>query len=129
MPHIRVYNYSEHSSINNYKPTDVHKHKEEVLQLNLEKSLHNKTVSDLQPGDKVRKFIITHAKIEKGTGPRYSDAAFTIVSANGLTIKLSDGSTLRRDRLLKVPRDTESSEPNVITKEKKVYRESRKQEF
>ena len=128
MPHIRVYNYSEHSSINNYKPTDVHKHKEEVLQLNLEKSLHNKTVSDLQPGDKVRKFIITHAKIEGGTDPRYSDAVFTVVSAHGLTIKPSDGSTLRRDRLLKVPTDTETSEPNVITKEKKVYRESRKQE-
>jgi hypothetical protein len=48
-----------------------------------------------------------------------------VVSAYGLTIKLSDGSTLRRDRLLKVPRDTESSEPNVITQEKKRYKENR----
>ena len=122
---IRVYNNSEHSSINNFKPNDVEKHKEEVLQLNLDKNIHNKTVSDLAVGDKVRKYIITHAKIEKGTDPRYSDAVFTVVSATGLTIKLSDGSTLRRDRLLKVPRDTESSEPNVITQEKKRYKENR----
>ena len=33
---IRVYNNSDHSSINNYKPNDVEKHKEEVLQLNLD---------------------------------------------------------------------------------------------
>ena len=122
---IRVYNYSEHSSVHNYKPTEVHKHKEEVLQLNLEKNLQNKTVSDLHPGDKVRKFIITHAKIEKGTDPRYSDDVFTVVSTHGLTIKLSDDSTLRRDRLLKVPKNTESSEPNVITKEKKIYKDSK----
>jgi len=122
---IRVYNNSEHSSINNFKPNDVEKHKEEVLQLNLDKNIHNKTVSELTVGDKVRKYIITNAKIEKGTDPRYSDAVFTVVSAHGLTIKLDDGSTLRRDRLLKVPRDTESSEPNVITQEKKRYRENR----
>ena len=32
---LRVYNSTEHSSINNYKPKEVEKHKEEVLQLNL----------------------------------------------------------------------------------------------
>jgi len=120
---IKVYNGSEHSSINNFKPKDVEEHKEEVLQLNLDKNMTNKTVSDLHPGDKVRKFIITNAKLEKGTDPRYSDAVFTVVSTHGQTIELSDGSTLKRDRLLKVPNDTVSSEPNVITKEKKTYKE------
>ena len=91
----------------------------------MDKNIHSKTVSDLEAGHKVRKYIITNAKIEKGTDPRYSDAVFTVVSAHGLTIKLSDGSTLRRDRLLKVPRDSESSEPNVITQEKKRYKENR----
>ena len=93
------------------------------MQLNLEKNLQNKTVSDLHSGDKVRKFVITNAKIEKGTDPRYSDAVFTVASTHGQTIKLNDGSTLKRDRLLKVPSDTVSSEPNVITKEKKIYKE------
>jgi hypothetical protein len=120
---IRVYNKSEHSAINDHKPREAEKHKDEILQLNLEKNLQNKTISDLHAGDKVRKFIITNAKIEKGTDPRYSDAVFTVVSTHGQTIKLDDGSTLRRDRLLKVPNDTVSSEPNVITKEKKIYKE------
>ena len=125
---LRVYNDTEHSSINNYKPKEVEKHKEEVLQLNLDKSMSNKTVSDLHVGDKVRKFVITNAKIEKGTDPRYSDTVFNVVSAQGQTIRLNDGSTIKRDRLLKVPNTTVSSEPNVITKEKKRYKENRLKE-
>ena len=120
---IRVYNNSEHSGVNDYKPKEVEKHKEEVLQLNLEKNLQNKTVSDLHPGDKVRKLLITSSKIEKGTDPRYSDKVFTVVSTHGQTIKLDDGSILRRERLLKVPNDTVSTEANVIAKEKKTYKE------
>jgi hypothetical protein len=120
---IRVYNNSQHSSINDHKPKEAEKHKEEILQLNLEKNLKNKTVSDLHAGDKVRKFLITNAKIEKGTDPRYSDKVFTVVSTHGQTIKLDDNTTLRRERLLKVPNDTVSSEPNVIAKEKKIYKE------
>ena len=120
---IRVYNNSDHSSINNYKPNEVEKHTDEILQTNLDKNIQNKTVSDLHTGDKVRKFLITNAKLEKGTDPRYSDAVFTVVSTHGQAVKLSDGTTLRRGRLLKVPSDTVSSEPNVITKEKKNYKE------
>ena len=120
---IRVYNNSEHSAINDHKPKEVEKHKEEVLQINLEKNLKNKTVSDLHPGDKVRKFLITNSKIEKGTDPRYSDKVFVVVATHGQTIKLDDGSSLKRERLLKVPVDTVSSEQNVIAKEKKLYKE------
>jgi len=53
---IRVYNNSEHSAINNYKPKEGDKHEEEILQLNLDKNFQNTTVSDLHVGDKVRKF-------------------------------------------------------------------------
>jgi hypothetical protein len=120
---IRVYSNSEHSSINNVKPNEVEKHKEEILQTNLDKSVHNKSTSDLHVGHKVREFVITNAKLEKGTDPRYTDIVFTVVSTHGQSIKLSDGTTMRRDRLLKVPSDTVSSEPNVITKEKKTYKE------
>ena len=120
---IRVYNNSQHSSINDYKPKEAEQHKEEILQLNLEKNVKNKTVSDLHPGDKVRKFLITNSKIEKGTDPRYSDKVFTVVSTHGQTIKLDDNTTLRRERLLKVPSDSVSSEQNVIAKEKKVFKE------
>lgn len=119
---IRVYNNSEHSSINNLKPNEVDKHKDEILQANLDKNIHNKLVSDLHVGDKVRKSVLSNAKIEKGTDPRYTDAVFTVVSTSGQTVKLSDGSTLKRDRLLKVPSDTVSSESNVIANEKKIYK-------
>ena len=84
----------------------------------------NKTVSDLHPGDdEVRKRLITNSKNEKGTDPRYSNKVFTIVSTHGQTIKLDDNTILRRERLLKVPKDTVSSEQNVIAKEKKVFKE------
>ena len=119
---IRFYNNSEHSSINNLKPNEVDKHKDEILQANLDKNIHNKPVTDLHVGDKVRKNVFTHAEIEKGTDPRYTDAVFIVISTHGQTIKLNDGSTLKRDRLMKVPSDTVSSEPNVITNEKKIYK-------
>jgi hypothetical protein len=45
------------------------------------------------------------------------------VSTHGQTIKLDDGTSLKRDRLLKVPSDTVSSETNIIAKEKKLYKE------
>ena len=123
---IRVYNNSEHSALNNYKPKDVDKHQEEVLQLNLDKNIQNKTTSDLQVGDKVRKLTITNSKTEKGNDPRYTDKVFEVASTHGNAVKLNDGSMLRRERLLKVPSDAVSSEANVITTEKKIYKEYKK---
>ena len=56
-----------------------------------EKQLHNKTVSDLEIGDKVRKTLLkeSHAII-KGTDPRWTDEVFTVKQIHGNTIILTD---------------------------------------
>ena len=56
-PILDIYNKSEQSGINDIAPNDAAKpdNKEQILKLNVEKQLHNKTVSDLDIGDKVKK--------------------------------------------------------------------------
>jgi hypothetical protein len=122
---IRVYNNQEHSALNGVAPNDAVKHREDILNINLDKSNSNHVVTDIEVGDKVRKSLLklySHG-IVKGTDPRYTDEVFTVASVRGNTIGLSDGSTWKRNDLLRVPNDTVSSEPNVIHKEKKIYKE------
>ena len=123
-PILDIYNKSEHSAINNITPNDATKpeKKEEILKLNVEKQLHNKTVSDLEIGDKVRKTLLkeSHAII-KGTDPRWTDAVFTVKQIHGNTIILNDDSKMKRTDLLKVPSTTKSSEPNVINQVRKTH--------
>ena len=60
-----ILTHNIHSSINDYAPKEAEKHEEDISQLNLENNVKDKTVSDLHSGDKVRKFLITNATIEK----------------------------------------------------------------
>ena len=88
-------------------------HLEKVLDVNLEKQLHNKIVSDLKVGDKVRKTMMKTG-IPKGTDPRWSDEVYTVASVKGSTITLNDGTVIKRSDLLQVPPDTTSTETNVV---------------
>ena len=92
------------------------------MKLYVEKQLHNKTVSALEVGDKVRKTLLkeSHAII-KGTDPRWTDEVFTVKQVHGNTIILTDGSKMKRTDLLKVPNNTKSSEPNVINQVRKTH--------
>ena len=121
---LNIYNKSEHSALNNIKPNEATKpeNKEEILKLNIEKQLHNKTVSDLDVGDKVRKTVLkeSHAII-KGTDPRWTDEVFTVKQIHGNTIILNDDSKMKRTDLLKVPNTTKSSMPNVINQVRKTH--------
>jgi hypothetical protein len=125
---IHIYNNSEHSSLNNVKPSEASKpgNREDILNINLDKEHNNKNISDLHAGDKVRKIKIrgSHA-IVKGTDPRWSNEVFTVSQVQGKTITLEDNSRYTRNDVLKVPADTESSGPNVIDKEKKIYKDFR----
>ena len=78
----------------------------------------NKRTSDLESGDKVRRY--TANKFSKKSEPVWSDEVFTVDTVRGNTIYLTDGSSARRDYLLKCSPDAVSSEPNVITATKKM---------
>ena len=123
---IAIYNNTKHSSLKDKTPNEATKpgNHEEILKLNLDKQVANKTVSDLEVDDKVRKNLLTRAhQIMKGTDPRWSDEVFIVKQIHGNTIILNDGSRMKRTDLLKVPPGTQSSERNVIAIEKKAYKE------
>lgn len=126
---LDYYNKSQHSAINDIKPDEATKpeNKETIVKLNVEKQLHNKTVSDLEVGDKVRKTVLKGGhEIIKGTDPRWTDEVFTVKQTHGNTIVLSDNSRMKRSDLLKVPSATKSSSTNVISQARKAYSEFRK---
>ena len=83
---IRIYNNTEHSSINDFKPNEAEKHKQEIFEINVQKNNVNKTVSDLSIGDKVRKSLTnSHKSIIKGTDPRWTDKVFKVSAIRGHT--------------------------------------------
>ena len=126
---LDIYNQSQHSGINGIAPDDAAKpkNKEDILKLNIEKQLHNKTVSDLEIGDKVRKTMLKGGhEIIKGTDPRWTDEVFMVKQIHGNTVILNDDSKMKRTDLLKVPNTTKSSVPNVISQARKAYSEFRK---
>jgi hypothetical protein len=106
---INTYNNTPHSSIGNLTPNDAQDDKNELLLLNLnrEKQTHNRMVSDLKPGDKVRKLI--SKMFTKGTEPKFSEEVYEVVKVNGGTITIKDDGDIdtqyKRQNLLKVPND------------------------
>ena len=68
--------------------------------------MHNKTVSDMKPGDMVR-ILDTHI-FKKGTEPTFSQETYKVVKAQGGTITIEENGNevkYKRDKLLKVPSD------------------------
>jgi hypothetical protein len=127
---IKIYNNTKHASLNDVKPNDALSHREEILNINLDKSQANHTTSsDLREGDKVRKTLLKQNHgIIKGTDPRWSNEVFTVTEVRGQTITLSDGSRMKRTDLLKVPNDAHSStSKDVITEERKTYKKYKNQ--
>jgi hypothetical protein len=75
--------------------------------------------SDLSIGDNVRVSEANYFK--KGTEPRWTDEIYTVEGIKGMSITLNDDKVYKRDKLLKIPKDTikitDSShtvKPNVI---------------
>ena len=98
----------------------------EVLHTNMNKSKKNSMMNnDLSVGDHVRVSETNYFK--KGTEPRWSDEIFTVEGIKGMSVTLNDDKVYKRDKLLRIPKDTikitqEIVKPNVIkqaTKEKK----------
>ena len=135
---IDNYNKGTHSSIGNNRPDDVIKDFEKnqkdkditakIVGMNVDKNRANHTTSTLEVGDKVRKDVRVSESNSKGTDPRWSDKVFTVASVKGQTISLDDGSKYKRENLLKVPADTQSTETNMIQKIKNQQRKDKRQD-
>ena len=135
---IDNYNKGTHTSIGNNRPDDVKKDFEQnqkdkditakIVGMNVDKSRDNHTSSTLEVGDKVRKDIRASESNSKGTDPRWSDKVFTVATVKGQTITLEDGSKYKRENLLKVPADTQSTETNMIQKIKNQQRKEKRQD-
>jgi len=111
---ITKYNDNPHSALNGLSPSEAldKENFTEIFQLNTIKGLKNKTVSDVEPGDKVR--IKISGIFTKSSEPQYSDEVYTVESVNGSTIHLTNGKTYKRYTLLKVPKTTQSNDKNII---------------
>ena len=105
---VNTYNDSPHSSLGGLTPNEAQheKYHDMLFELNIEKQTHNRTVSDLQPGDMVR-ILDTHI-FKKGTEPKFSEETYKVVKAQGGTITIDENGhevKYKRDKLLKVPSD------------------------
>jgi hypothetical protein len=116
LPFIVKYNESPHMALDGLSPIEsaYPENYAKIYGINAVKGLKNKTVSDLEIGDKVR--IKVAGKFSKSSEPQYSDEVYTVESVKGSTIHLSNGEVKKRNNLLKVPKETQSSSKNVVTK-------------
>ena len=86
-------------------PNDAAKEKnlEPIHELNVAKMEANKTVSDLNPGDRVR--INIETRFSKGTDPKWSEETYIVKEAAGNQVTLEDGTRHLRYNLLKIPEE------------------------
>jgi len=122
---VSHYNRSPRGSLNDLSPNDATKdaNKRSVLDINIDKKHDNNMVSDLAPGDKVRKNILFNDKLAKGTDPKWSENVFTIASSHGNTIILNDKSIYKRMHLLKVDQEAINYGENPIKEAKRITKE------
>ena len=123
---IENYNHTEHDGILNLTPTEAtfEINNMTLFKYNALKSIKNNKVSDLEKGDKVR--IKLDTTFKKGTEPNFSDEVFVVRSSHGKMITLDNGEIKKRSSLLKVNKDTISSNMNVIHQTNKQQRIKRR---
>jgi hypothetical protein len=85
---ITTYNKSPHMALDGLSPLEALQDENfsKIFEINARKGLKNKTVSDLEPGDKVR--IKIAGMFSKGSEPQYSDKVYTVETVRGSTIYL-----------------------------------------
>ncbi len=94
------------------------------MHLNILKAQQHGFVADLKPGDKVR--VSDTALFKKGTESRWSDGVDVVESASAKTVRLTDGTTHRRNNILMVPHNTviaPSTGNNVIKAATKKHKD------
>ena len=81
---VQIYNNTEHSGLNDITPNQANeeKYKEQIRNLNLEKSKNNSVETDLVFGDKVR-ILLDNNVFKKGSENLWSSKVYTVQSARG----------------------------------------------
>jgi hypothetical protein len=92
---IKSYNDTPHDGLDGISPNEAtqEKFKEQILKLNIEKNQSNKVITDLVKGDKVR--ILKTGVFDKKSSGYYSTEIYTVKSASGKTVLLTDGQTIK----------------------------------
>ena len=123
---VESYNHTHHDGILKLSPTEAtfEANNMTLFKYNALKSEKNNIVSDLNKGDIVR--VKLDATFKKGTEPNYSDEVFVVRSSHGKMITLDNGEVKKRSSLLKVPKDTISSNINVIHQTNHTQRVNRR---
>jgi hypothetical protein len=120
------YNNTPHETLGDHTPNEALKDEAvriEVMHDNMDKNKKNAQLaakgSDLSIGDHVRVSEANYFK--KGTEPRWTDEIYTVEEIKGMSITLNDDKVYKRDKLLKIPKDTikitdtsHTVKPNVI---------------
>ena len=122
---IKVYNDTEHSSLDDLTPNEAgqSKNSEKVLELNIEKNKDNKIETDLKKGDKVR--ILEKNKNSRVGDSNWSTDVYIVESAKLKTVVLTNGKTMKRDKLLKV----HDSNISTIDLTKKITEENKNKRY
>jgi hypothetical protein len=119
---LQVYNHTPHDSLDGLTPykATLPENFNKVVKLNINKMENNKRTSDLEVGDKVRKYMLFRKEISKPSmNAQWSDKIFKVAKVEGQTILLDDNTKHKRYNLLKIPDDTPETEPNIISKSSK----------
>lgn len=123
---INKYNKSPHFALDGLTPEQANKKENftKIFQINNIKGLKNKTVSDIEPNDKVR--IKISGQFTKSSEPQYSDEIYIVESVNGSTIHLNNNKSYKRYSLLKIPKTTQQSDTkNIIRISNDIARSNR----
>ena len=89
-----------------------------ITDINYIKSLKNNTISDLVPGDKVR--VNIKGQFDKGTEPQFSNEVYTVQKVRGNTIYIDGDVKKKRNKLLKVDKNSKNLNTNIIKIAKKA---------
>ena len=82
------------------KPENFNK----IVKINLLKKEQTKRTSDLEIGDKTRKYILLRKELSKPSmEPNWSETIYKVVNTQGTTITLDDGTKFKRYNLFKIP--------------------------
>ena len=99
---VEIYNKSSNSALEGLSPYQAMRPENfnEVVKINLDKMNKNRRVSDLEVGDKVRKYELFKTSISKASmTPQWSDKIFTVKQVQGQTVLLDDNTKHKRNNL------------------------------
>jgi hypothetical protein len=101
------YNNTPHETLGNHTSNEALKDEAvriEVMHDNMDKNKKNAQLEAKGSEDHVRVSEANYFK--KGSAPRWTDEIYTVEGIKGMSITLNDDKVYKRDKLLRIPKDT-----------------------